>query len=157
MLSFSLALPDHAAPIAAMSRTYIEHGLGWSWTRPRVLRAIRDPATNVVVALDAHGRLHGFGIMKYGEDLAHLTLLAVEPAHRHQHLGARLLGWLETSARAAGIQRIRVEARADNPNAIAFYQRQGFRELQTLAGYYQGTVDAVRLEKNVSQAAAPPA
>ncbi len=149
MPAIHLAQPAHAGAIAAMSRAYIEHGLGWSWTRLRVLRAIRDPATNVAVALDEAGKLRGFGIMKYGDDLAHLTLMAVEPQHRHQHLGGRLLGWLEASAQVAGIARIRVEARADNLNAIAFYQRQGFRELHTISGYYQGTIDAVRLEKTV--------
>jgi ribosomal-protein-alanine N-acetyltransferase len=152
MLSISLAQPAHAAAIASMSRAYIEHGLGWSWTRLRVRRSIRDAATNVVVAIDEEGKLRGFGIMKYGDDLAHLTLMAVEPVHRHQHLGARLLAWLEASASVAGIARIRVEARADNANAIAFYQRQGFRELHTISGYYQGTIDAVRLEKAIGQA-----
>lgn len=153
MHRIELAQPAHAGAIASMSRSYIEHGLGWSWTRLRVLRSIRDAATNVAVAVDDTGKLRGFGIMKYGDELAHLTLMAVEPAHRHQHLGARLLAWLEASAAAAGIARIRVEARADNANAIAFYQRQGFRELHTISGYYQGTIDAVRLEKTIGQAA----
>src|SRR6185369_15763529 len=38
--SVRLALPTDARGIAEMSREYIEHGLGWSWTRERVLKAI---------------------------------------------------------------------------------------------------------------------
>ena len=52
----------------------------------------------------------------------------------------------------AGIECVRLEARADNPNAIAFYRRQGYREAGRIAGYYRGTVDAVRLEKRLDVA-----
>jgi hypothetical protein len=31
--------------------------------------------------------------------------------------------------------------------AIAFYLEQGFRRVQTVPGYYEGLVDAVKLEK----------
>ncbi len=143
-----LALPQDAANIAEMSRAYIEQGLGWSWTRARVLGAIRDASTNVVVAQE-QGMVLGFGIMQYGDESAHLSLLAVKPRHRHKGLGTQLVAWLEQPALAAGIGRIRVEARADNPRAIAFYQRQGFRDLATISGYYQGAIDAVRLEKKL--------
>ena len=143
-----LALPHDAANIAEMSRAYIEQGLGWSWTHARVLGAIRDRATNVAVTQQL-GVVLGFGIMQYGDDSAHLSLLAVKPMHRHKGLGTQLLDWLEQSALVAGVERIRVEARADNPRAIAFYQRQGFRDLATITGYYQGAIDAIRLEKKL--------
>ena len=47
-----LARSDDAATIARMSRNYIETGLGWSWRSQRVLGAIRDPNTLVIVAGD---------------------------------------------------------------------------------------------------------
>ena len=141
-----LAVPTQARTIAEMSRDYIEHGLGWSWTTARVLRAMRDPATNVVVMLKRRA-VRGFGIMQYGDDRAHLALLAVHPTVRHQRLGGQLLGWLEHSARCAGIRQIRVEARADNASAIAFYEHLGFRRSGMLPGYYEGVLDAVQLEK----------
>ena len=144
-----LALTQDAANIAAMSRAYIEQGLGWSWTEARVLRAIRDAATNVATA-QVEGIVLGFGIMQYGDDAAHLSLLAVDPAWRQRGLGAQLVAWLEQPARVAGIERVRVEARADNPRAIDFYRRHGFREFETIAGYYRGEIDAVRLEKKLA-------
>ena len=134
--------------IAEMSRDYVEHGLGWSWTPARVLAALNHPATNVAVA----GELVGFGIMHYGDDSAHLALLAVRPALQRRGLGTLLLDWLEKPARVAGIECIRLEARADNPSAIAFYRCQGYREAGRMAGYYRGTVDAVRLEKRLDLA-----
>lgn len=142
----SLAQPADAHSISAMSRDYIEYGLGWSWTHARVLKAIGDRSTNVALVRTTDAVL-GFGIMRYGEQRAHLTLLAVQPAARGQGLGAVLLSWLEKSAVIAGLERVQLEARADNPDAIAFYHEQGYEKAGTVPGYYRGTVDAVRLEK----------
>src|SRR4051812_3275390 len=61
-----LATPADAAAIAAMSRDFIEWGLGWRWTPARVQHAIRDRATNVAV-LDVQSEPAAFGIMVYGE------------------------------------------------------------------------------------------
>ena len=143
-----LASGIEAAPIARMSREYIEYGLGWSWTPQRVLRAIEDRATNVVVSHE-QGAIIGFGIMSYGETKAHLVLLGVEPARRQRGLGAALLTWLEKCALTAGLPRVQLEARADNPGAIAFYEEQGYRATGSMAGYYRGAVDAVRMEKRL--------
>jgi ribosomal-protein-alanine N-acetyltransferase len=132
--------------IAQMSRDHIEQGLGWSWTPMRVQAAVRDAATNVAVICGQRS-IAGFGIMHYGDDCAHLALLAVHPDERHHGLGASLLAWLEKPASVAGIVRIRLEARADNPAAIGFYRRQGYVEIGRVGGYYRGAVDAVRLEK----------
>lgn len=146
--SVRLALPDEAGRIALMSREYIELDLGWSWRRERVLAAMADPATNVAVAHGSAGLL-GFGIMEYGEQHAHLALLAVAPACRRQGVGAGLAGWLEASARVAGLEHIRLEAREDNPGAVAFYRRLGFEVVGRRTGYYAGVLDAIRMEKKL--------
>jgi [ribosomal protein S18]-alanine N-acetyltransferase len=141
-----LATAADAAGIADLSRDAIEQGLGWSWTRGRVLRSIRDRATNVAV-LHERDALLGFGIMQYGDEKAHLSLLAVQATRRRTGLGTLLLAWLEKSAVTAGIERIQLEARVDNPDAVRFYRSQGYRETGSIAGYYNGTLDAIRLEK----------
>ncbi len=148
--------PRDAAPIAEMSRDYIEHGLGWSWTPARVQAAIRDRAVNVAV-IGGPESVAGFGIMQYGDDSAHLALLAVHPTEQHRGLGALLMAWLEQPARVAGIVRIRLEARADNPAASGFYRKQGYSEAGRAGGYYRGTVDAVRFEKRLAMDVGMPA
>jgi [ribosomal protein S18]-alanine N-acetyltransferase len=146
-----LANAHDARAIAEMSRDEIEHGLGWSWTQARVLRAIREPSTNVAVAL-AGERITGFGIMKYGESKAHLTLLAVQPGRREQGVGRQLLEWLEKCARVAGVERIEVEARSDNIVGLAFYALQGYERVGVVRGYYEGRIDAVRMAKPLTVA-----
>jgi ribosomal protein S18 acetylase RimI-like enzyme len=145
MPAVRLATPGDACAIAALSRDYIEYGLGWSYTPERILRAIRSRTANVAVI---HERaLLAAGIMDYGDTTAHLVLLGVHPAHRRRGLGRHLLAWLEQCALTAGLEKVSVEARADNPGALDFYRRQGFAVRARDAGYYRGVVDAVCLEK----------
>jgi ribosomal-protein-alanine N-acetyltransferase len=143
-----LATAADAPAIADMSRQYIESGLGWSWTPARIAAAIADRETNVALIDQPDGVL-AFGIMHYAERSAHLALLAVDPAQRRRGIAARLVAWLEKCADMAGIERIRVEARADNPGALAFYQKLGYVQIDRLARYYRGVLDAVRLEKTL--------
>jgi len=143
-----LATRDDAQAIAQLSRDRIEQGLGWSWTALRVLRSIRDRETNVVVALDASESL-GFGIMKYHDEEAHLLLLAVRSERVRQGIGTALVDWLERSALIAGIGRVSLEARASNASARAFYLRLGYREIQSLPGYYQGREACVRMARDL--------
>jgi len=152
-----LASRDDALTIARLSRDRIEQGLGWSWTAPRVLRSILAADTNAVVALDRDRLLLGFGIMKYGDDAAHLLLLAVRADSARQGVGTALVDWLEASARVAGVAQIGLEARATNAQARSFYRRLGYRETQSLPGYYQGREACVRLAKDLwAERALPP-
>ena len=144
--SVRLATPRDAAAIAAMSREQIEHGLGWSWTESRVQRSIRDPDTNVAVVREG-GVLVAFGIMSYRDDAAHLLLFAVRRSQQRRGIGSTVLHWLEAVARESGAQRIHVECRRDNDAARNFYGEHGYAEQVISAGYYRGTLDAIRLEK----------
>lgn len=143
--SIRLATTGDARAIAVLSRDHIEYGLGWSYTPDRILRAIRSRTMNVAVIHE--GALLAAGIMDYGDITAHLVLLGVQPSHRRRGLGRHLLAWLEQCALTAGLEKISVETRADNPGAVAFYQRQGFKLRGRVPGYYRGVVDAVCLER----------
>jgi ribosomal-protein-alanine N-acetyltransferase len=141
-----LAAVADVLPIAQLSRDNIEQGLSWSWTPRRVMRSLKDGATNVVVARQA-GNLGGFAIMKYADDEAHLLLLAVRPTQRRQGLGSALLAWLETTVQVAGLASVTLEARADNQVACAFYAARGYTVIGRRDGYYEGVEDAVRMGK----------
>ena len=153
--TFRLASAADAPAIAALSRDRIEHGLGWRWTAPRVLRSIGDRDTNAVVAANGE-RVLGFGLMKYQDDEAHLLLLAVRADTARRGIGAALVAWLERPARVAGIGRVRLEARLANGAARAFYARLGYREIETLPGYYLGREACVRLAKDLLPASVEP-
>ena len=91
--------------------------------------------------------LVGFGIMAYADEEAHLLLFAVAAAHQRRGIGSRILSWLEEAARAAGVQRILVEARRENVAARCIYNERGYHERVLEPGMYSKSVDGVRLEK----------
>ena len=88
----SFAWPDWETRTRSleMSRVMIEYGLTWRWTAKRVVASIRAANVNVLVAR-ANGRIVGFAIMRYGDDDAHLDLLAVAPAYRRSGVARQLL------------------------------------------------------------------
>jgi ribosomal-protein-alanine N-acetyltransferase len=140
-----LATFADAARIGEMSRDLIEHGLGWRWTPNSIRRCIRDPATNVAVAATGHDGVAGFAVMRFGDERAHLILLAVDLRHQRRGLARRMLEWLIASARIAGIASIHVELRESNVPALAFYRSMSFSETFRVSGYYRGRETAVRM------------
>lgn len=147
-VDIGLAQADDAPRIARMSRDLVEHGLAWRWTPPRVLRLVRDASTNVAVAREGM-RIDGFGIMQYRDEDAHLVLFGVDPERRGRGVGRALMGWLEATALCAGIGVVRLEARASNEVARAFYRALGFIEVGQVCGMYARDEDGVRLAKDL--------
>jgi [ribosomal protein S18]-alanine N-acetyltransferase len=148
LASLCLARSSDAYEIAQMSRDMIEHGLGWSWTPTRVHRSITSRESCVVVAR-RDARIAAFAIMQFGDEIAHLNLLAVSPAHRRQSLGRRMMEWLFATAIEAGVFRVDLELRAENEGARRFYQSLGFEPLSVIQGYYQGREAALKMTRRL--------
>lgn len=140
--------------MAEMSRDLIETGLGWRYTPTRMAALIGDAETSAVVACDGP-RLHGFAVMHFGDEKAHLLLLCVQPAQQRRGIGRCLTEWLFESARVAGIITVALELRADNPAALVFYRRLGFIETQLIPGYYSGRLAARRMQLPLGPAVGP--
>ena len=148
-MEITLARPADARRIAIMSREFVEGGLPvWSWDESRVARHLRNRDSLVLIAR-VETRIVGFAIMHFNESSAHLNLLAVEPFHRRQGIGRRLVEWLESSARVAGTFVVSLEVRATNRAARAFYRKLGYQELVCLPRYYSGREAAVRMSRDL--------
>ncbi|MEA2697319.1 MAG: [ribosomal protein S18]-alanine N-acetyltransferase [Myxococcales bacterium] len=155
--TLGLAQAGDALEIAEMSRDWVEQGLTWSWTPARVQNSISGADSSVVVARRRDVRrgdarhIAAFAIMHFGEDTAHLNLLAVAPDYRRQGLGRQLLDWLTATAIEAGVFRINLELRTHNEGARAFYKDLGFDELGEINGYYQGREAALRMSRRLAK------
>lgn len=147
-VSLRIALPGDAARIALMSRDLIESGLGWSWTQTRVSKGIANPDTLSIVLRDDDSVI-GFAMMYFGDEHAHLNLLAVQPTFQRTGLGTRMIRWLEESARVAGVRAVHLEVRARNQHARRFYRRLGFLEMALLPKYYRGIEAAVWMARDL--------
>ena len=148
LATLCLARSEDAEEIAGMSRDAIEEGLTWSWTPTRVRRSILSRESSVVVARREE-RVAAFAIMYFGDDVAHLNLLAVAAPHRRQGIGRRLIQWLSESAVEAGVFRIDLELRETNAGAREFYQNLGFQTRDIVQGYYQGREPALRMTRRL--------
>jgi ribosomal protein S18 acetylase RimI-like enzyme len=134
-----------------MSHEFVETGLRPAWSVSRITWHVRHPESIVLAARSA-GAVAGFAIMRYADDVAHLNLLAVDPAHRRRGVARRLMTWLEETALTAGTFIIGLELRATNEAAFAFYSTLGYRELGRVPGYYQGVEPAIRMARDVRTA-----
>ncbi|HTP62772.1 MAG TPA: GNAT family N-acetyltransferase [Burkholderiales bacterium] len=147
-----LAEPGDAQSIAEMSRDFIESGLGWRYDTAHIQRAMRRRESVVLVATErqtyvarARPALSGFAVMDFGDERAHLVLLAVQPTRRRNGIGRRLVDWLLESAVVAGMASVHLELRADNEAARRFYRALGFSETVLVPRYYNGREAAMRM------------
>jgi ribosomal-protein-alanine N-acetyltransferase len=146
--SLQPARSTDARHLAEMSQQYVEAGLRPAWTAARINWHLRHPES-VVLTARCGGTTAGFAIMRYGDDVAHLNLLAVDPEHRRRGVGRKLMLWLEETALTAATYIIGLEMRATNQAAYAFYTGLGYRELERVPGYYQGVEHAIRMSRDV--------
>ena len=157
-----LARIAEAPALAEMSRELIEAGLAWRYT-PRRLAALMAERDVLVVVMDqagdqvggetgsGAGSLQGFAVMEFGDERAHLVLLCVHATQQRLGLGRALHDWLLKSAQVAGMASIALELRADNSTAMAFYRSLGYREVDTVAGYYDGRIAARRMLRHLRE------
>lgn len=143
-VTLKLARRTDAKRIAQMARDLVESGLPWSWTPTRVVGQIHHPESNVLTAW-TDGRLVSFAIMQYFTEHAHLNLLAVEPPYRRLGIARQLVEWLEETCRTGGIFFVRLEVRATNGSAQAFYRGLGYRDGKIFPGYYSGREAALQM------------
>jgi ribosomal-protein-alanine N-acetyltransferase len=151
-LQIAPALAADVQVIAEMSRRLVEVGLPWTWTPARVARHLHHH-DSLVLAVRVGGApnptLAGFAIMHFGDDIAHLNLLAVDSRWQRRGLGRRLVEWLEQTAITAGTFSLCLEVRARSPVAQLFYREMGFTETGRVPRYYSGREDALRLTKDL--------
>ncbi|WP_148614208.1 GNAT family N-acetyltransferase [Nocardioides rubriscoriae] len=78
-------------------------------------------------------------------DIAELQRIAVDRGHRRRGLARALLAEVGATARAEGADRVLLEVREDNAEALAFYAGQGFVEIDRRRRYYRDGATAVVL------------
>ncbi|MCR4443080.1 MAG: ribosomal protein S18-alanine N-acetyltransferase [Peptococcaceae bacterium] len=92
----------------------------------------------------------GYGGMWIIIDEAHVTNIAVAPAHRGKSLGKMLLNGLLELAKEKRVQRMTLEVRVSNKIAQALYKKMGFTPAGLRPGYYADTnEDALIMWKEI--------
>jgi len=76
---------------------------------------------------------------------ARILMLAVSVAHRSKGIGTYLMQTFLRNATARGLNRIELEVRVSNKDAIRFYERYGFRILHVLPAFYTDGEDGYKM------------
>jgi ribosomal-protein-alanine N-acetyltransferase len=136
---------DLDAVVAIEQRAY-----AFPWTRGIFRDCLRAgyPAWLVEEA----GAIAGYGVLSVAADEAHILNVCTAPEAQGRGHGRRLLRALVQLARGHGAQRLFLEVRPSNPQAIALYHAEGFNEIGRRPRYYpakDGREDAIVMAMEV--------
>ena len=105
----------------AAIHSLVAHYAAQGFLLPRAPEEIRANIGHFIVQEDGRGVVSCLSLESYGADLAEIRSIAVDPEHRRQGLGARLIGSALNEARHRGIARVFAVTHAPR-----FFERQGF-------------------------------
>jgi len=84
----------------------------------------------------------------------HISGIAVDKEFRRNGVGMQLLKAVDATFLAEGYDRVTLEVRISNMEAIKFYEDHGYKSLFTIKGYYADGEDAIVYEvKNATHKA----
>jgi len=99
------------------------------------LAALAQPAVVFAVARDGDGAAIGCGAVVVGPEYGELKRMYVAPPWRGRGVARALLVFLEAQAAARGCARLTLETGVRQPEALAFYRREGFVACPPFGGY----------------------
>ena len=141
-MSIRAAVSADAAAFAAV------HALAFEtpWSAGDIRPFIDDRASFGFAAETAEGAVAGFILCRIMAGEAEILTLAVDPAHRRQGLATSLVIHAMAAARVSADSMF-LEVAADDPGAIALYEKTGFEPVGRRGAYYArrgaAAVDAV--------------
>ena len=114
---------------------------------PDVLRLIalklQKAGFEVLTARDGE-RLAGFAIMQFGDERAHLSLLAVRPDHQRRGLGKAVATYALRRLKDEGAREAMVFSTVGNDASDALYRSVGFEPIATHRHYRAPAIQSAR-------------
>ena len=105
---------------------------------------------------EEENRLVGHAVASLAGEIAELQRIAVAADHRRSGVASALLDEVLALATAGGADRVLLEVREDNADALGFYAARGFVEVDRRRRYYRDGATAVVLRRPLAAAAADP-
>jgi ribosomal-protein-alanine N-acetyltransferase len=131
-----LVRPAQPADLDAV--TDIDHAafeVEWWYSETTFFRVLSSPNRFIVAERNGEPVGYAFGNV-YGPQ-AHITRLAVHPAHQRQGIGARLMQDLVTHLAASGADTITLNTQTHNESSLRLYRRFGFMPLGNAVTVWQ--------------------
>jgi [ribosomal protein S18]-alanine N-acetyltransferase len=118
-------------------------------SRRSIMTSLRSSFQSVWV-LDGPASLAGLLVLWHHPHRIRIYDVATDPDLRGQGLGLALMAYAQGVARKAKASLLTLEADPKEPGLVAWYERQGFRQVARLPNYYKNGNAAVRLVKTVT-------
>ena len=116
------------------------------WTRRHFLDEIDSPYGFPTVAIGPDGVVAGYLCLKQVLDEAEILDVAVKDSMRGMGVGRTLVQGALAASRYRKAEVVSLEVRVGNDDAIALYERIGFREIGRRKRYYDNGDDAILME-----------
>lgn len=100
----------------------------------------------VIVAKNDSEEVIGYCLVLLRKKWAKLYSLGVLKEYRSEGVASTLLAQMLQELKTQGYERLLLEVRVDNPNAIALYERHGFRTIRRSPAFYKDGCDAFIME-----------
>lgn len=107
------------------------------WSPNLFIAEMADPVHRCYLVARRRGDVVGYGgLICYGDE-AHVTNIAVDPAHHRNSIGTRILHDLVRGGIALGAESVSLEVRVTNWGAQRLYATFGFHPVGIRRNYYQ--------------------
>lgn len=139
-----MASDDALGPIMHVMQSAFDPLYGEAWNHSQTRSMLSMPLTHMIIAEipvaatedPATGAI-GFSMSRRLGDEEELLLIAVIPRWRHFGVGSALLAQVIENAKVAGVARMFLEMRSNNP-ASHLYHKFGFSQVGLRKNYYKG-------------------
>ena len=118
------------------------------WTESMLFDTLRFPVYHTFLAEEG-GQVCGYGCLIVLFEDAELANIAVAPTHRGQGVGKLLMEKMHEHAKSLGAERMLLEVRVSNKNAIGLYEKYGYEKYGLRENYYADGEDAYLMQKSL--------
>ena len=146
-----VSVHHHHAQVMPDLAPYVDDRQTWAVRSQLYAELLAKPETVLLLA-SADGAVIGYGLAhvspasgtwvadtwQTGDRIGEIESLAVQPDHRGQGVGSRLLTALSAELATAGVRDLVLGVLPGNDAAIRLYQRQGFRPTWTYLSRFTG-------------------
>jgi ribosomal-protein-alanine N-acetyltransferase len=138
------------ADVAAIAASEAESLGADAWSAALVAEGVagRLPTVHYLVAED-DGRVVGHAVASLVAEIAELQRIAVDASHRRAGVATALVDEVVALAARSGADRLLLEVREDNLEALRFYAARDFVEVDRRARYYADGTTAVVLRRGL--------
>ena len=119
------------------------------YSKDAIKENLKNKSMINIIAKVNDSELIGYGCLSYFDNEGELLKLSIKKLYQKNGYGRLLLAKIIHESKLKGIDKIFLEVRESNLNAISFYKKFGFNLLNTRKEYYSDGTNALIMEYDI--------